>query len=113
DTTTMKLTAEYPGSGGKSRVYLVTNYNGYYKYAYMWKTENGSTSSNGSYPGQKMDSLGNIGDYYIFMLKYPDGLMPTKVIFSGQGNESNTDQKWQTINLDFTGYQIYTNPTKK
>ncbi|MGN1138028.1 MAG: hypothetical protein ACI4RM_01150 [Ruminococcus sp.] len=113
DTTTMKLTAEYPGSGGKSRVYLVTNYNGYYKYAYMWKTENGNTSSNGSYPGQKMDCLGNIGDYYIYQLKYTDGIFPNKVIFSGQGNESNTDQKWQTINLDFTGYQIYTNPTKK
>ncbi len=113
DTTTMKLTAEYPGTGDMSRVYLVTNYDGYHKYAYMWKTENGNTSSNGSYPGQKMDSLGNIGDYYIYQLKYTDGVFPNKVIFSGQGNESNTDQKWKSISLDFSAYQIYTNPTKE
>lgn len=112
DTTTMKLTVEYPGTGGKSRVYLVTNYDGYHKYAYMWNT-NDNNKDNAAYPGQKMDSLGNIDDYYIFMLKYPDGIFPNKVIFSGQGNENNTDQKWQTINLDFSGYQIYTNPTKK
>lgn len=113
DTTTMKLTAEYPGTGDMSRVYLVTNYNGYHKYAYMWKTENGNTSSNGSYPGQKMDSLGNIGDYYIYQLKYTDGVFPNKVIFSGQGNENNTDQKWKSISLDFSAYQIYTNPQKE
>ena len=114
DTTTMNLTVEYPGTGGKSRVYLVTNYDGYLKYAYMWKTENGNTSNNGSYPGQKMDSLGNIGDYYIFMLKYTDGWMPKNVKFSGQGNENYTDQKWKSVDLKFDdGYQIYTNPTKE
>ncbi len=111
NTETKKLSVTYPGGGDKSRVYLVTNYDGYLKYAYMWK--DGTSNKNADYPGQKMDSLGNIDSYYIFILKYPDGLMPNRVIFSGQGNENNTDQKWQSIELVFSSYQLYTNPTKQ
>lgn len=109
DTSTMKLSVTYPGGGDQSRVYLVTNYDSSHKYAYMW---NGS-NINANYPGQKMDKLGNIDSYYIFILKYPDGLMPKKVIFSGQGNENNTDEKWKSIDLGFSSYQLYTNPTKQ
>ena len=114
DTTTMELTVKYPGTGDMSRVYLVTNYDGYDKYAYMWKTENDSTSSNGNYPGQKMDCLGNIGEYYIFVLKYTDGVFPNKVIFSGYPENSTAlnQEAWRSETLDFSAYKLYTNPTK-
>ncbi len=107
NTKTKQLTVTYPGSGGKSRVYLVTNYDGYYKYAYMWNGGN----NNGTFPGQKMDWLGQIGDNHIYLLKYPDNLFPTNVQFTGQGNENHTDQKWKSKSLSFSGYQLYTNPS--
>lgn len=104
NTTTMKLSVTYPGSGGASRVYLVTNYNGYDKYAYMWKTENDSTTDNGDHPGQKMSHFGKIGDRDIFWLSYKDGVFPNKVKFSGRDGST---EKWASGDNDFTGYQLY------
>ena len=116
NTKNMKLSVEYPGDGGASRVYLVTSYEGWDKYAYMWKTENDSTVQNANFPGQKMDWLGKIGSNNIYLLNYNknnEGLIPNKVKFSGynQNSTADNDRKWKSIDLDFTkGYQIYTNP---
>ncbi|MGN1137991.1 MAG: hypothetical protein ACI4RM_00960 [Ruminococcus sp.] len=115
NTTNMKLSAVYPGNGDGSRVYLVansTNYDAWDKYAYMWKSDG---RNNGNFPGQKMDWLGKLGDNDIYLLNYGDGWMPTNVKFSGY-NENKTDdsnRKWKSIDLGFTGYQLYTNPDKE
>ncbi len=116
NTETMKLTVEYPKGTTARRVYLVSNWDGYYKFAHMTNSGN----NNGAYPGQKMDILGVIDrgqQYnsdqqrykYVFSLEYPENLSPTKVKFSGQGNQNDTNsEKWQK-EYDFDGsYALYT-----
>ena len=116
NTETMKLTVEYPKGTTARRVYLVSNWDGYYKFAHMTNSGN----NNGAYPGQKMDNLGVIDrgqQYnsdqqrykYVFSLEYPENLSPTKVKFSGQGNQNDTNsEKWQK-EYDFDGsYALYT-----
>lgn len=107
NTSTLELSVTYPGSGGQSRVYLVTNYGAWDKYAYMWKTKDGNTTTNANWPGEKMKYLGNLNSRDIYYLAYPDGLMPEFVIFSGSDDNGNTT-KWQTGDLEFKeSYSIY------
>ncbi|MGN0489633.1 MAG: hypothetical protein ACI4HO_10260 [Ruminococcus sp.] len=102
--TTKKLSVTYPGEGGKSRVYLVTNNDGYDKYAYMW--QEGTSYKNADYPGQKMSWFAEINGYHIYWLKYTDGVYPNKIIFSGK---TDGTEVWKTGNLDFKeAYQLYT-----
>jgi hypothetical protein len=106
DTSTMKLSVTYPGSGGASRIYLVTSKDGWTKNAYMWKTENNSTTDNGTFPGQSMNYFDTLNGKYVYWLSYKDGVFPNKVIFStydGNGNKLE-----QSGDLTFSSsYTVY------